>query len=228
MKLIALLLLQAAVCLWLRWLDEYTSAFENTSLKDTVRSARLSRMSQPTTPPPTREQCTPSSSSHPPSEAEEGHDLKLHIGGEQVKRGWKILNAQPKPGADFVGNICDLSQFADASVSAIYASHVLEHVPQALVPATLAGIHRVLKKGGAFMVSVPDMEVLCRLFTHPGGTMDNRMHIMRMMFGGQTDAFDFHYFGWSWEFMQQCPPPPPPSPSHNLPQCKYISPSSGT
>jgi predicted SAM-dependent methyltransferase len=207
-----LLLLQAAVGPWLRWLDEYVSAFEYASLNDTVRFARLSRMSQPTSPPPTREQCTPSSSSNPPSEAEGGHDLKLHIGGEQVKQGWKILNAQPKPGADFVGNICDLSQFADASVSAIYASHVLEHVPQALVPATLAGIHRVLKKGGAFMVSVPDMEVLCRLFTHPGGTMDNRLHIMRMMFGGQTDAFDFHYFGWSWEFMQQCPPLSTPQP----------------
>ena len=192
--------------LWLRRLGGCLTALENTRLKRTVRSARLSRMSQPITPPPTREQRTPSSSSNPPSEAEDGHDLKLHIGGEQVKQGWKILNAQPKPGADFVGNICDLSQFADASVSAIYASHVLEHVPQALVPATLAGIHRVLKKGGAFMVSVPDLEVLCSLFTHPGGTMDNRFHIMRMMFGGQTDAFDFHYFGWSWEFMQQSPP----------------------
>jgi hypothetical protein len=27
---------------------------------------------------------------------------------------------------------------------------------------------------------------------------------MRMMFGGQVDNYDFHYFGWTWEFMQQC------------------------
>ena len=24
---------------------------------------------------------------------------------------------------------------------------------------------------------------------------------MRMMFGGQTDKFDYHYFGWNFEFM---------------------------
>ncbi len=29
-------------------------------------------------------------------------------------------------------------------------------------------------------------QALCGLFTHPGGTMDNRMHIMRIMFGGQV------------------------------------------
>ena len=135
---------------------------------------------------------------------EPDEELKLHIGGEQVKAGWKILNALPKPGVDFVGNICDLSQFADASVSAVYASHVLEHVPQALVAPTLAGIRRILKQGGAFMVSVPDLQELCRLFAHPEGTIDSRMHIMRMMFGGQVDNYDFHYFGWTWEFMQQC------------------------
>ena len=121
-----------------------------------------------------------------------------------MKPGWKILNALPKPGVEFVGNICDLSQFADASVSAIYASHVVEHVPQALVPSTLAGIHRALKSGGTFMVSVPDLEELCKQFLHPDGTSSSRMHIMRMIFGGQVDNYDFHYFGWTWEFMQQC------------------------
>lgn len=25
---------------------------------------------------------------------------------------------------------------------------------------------------------------------------------MRMMFGGQTDEFDFHYFGWNFQFMK--------------------------
>jgi predicted SAM-dependent methyltransferase len=124
--------------------------------------------------------------------------LKLRIGGEQVKPGWKILNALPKPGVDFVGNICDLSQIADAYVSAIYASHAVEHVPQALVHFTLAGIHRVLKSGGAFIVSVPDLDELCKQFLHPDGTTSSRMHIMRMMFWGQVDNYDFHFFGWTW------------------------------
>ena len=25
---------------------------------------------------------------------------------------------------------------------------------------------------------------------------------MRMMFGGQIDDFDFHYFGWNFQFMK--------------------------
>ena len=56
--------------------------------------------------------------------------MKLHIGGEQVKEGWKILNIQKKDGVDFIGDISDLSQFDDDSIEEIYASHVFEHVIQ--------------------------------------------------------------------------------------------------
>ena len=53
--------------------------------------------------------------------------MKLHIGGKEVKEGWKILNIIKNDGVDFVGSISDLSQFADNSIEEIYASHVLEH-----------------------------------------------------------------------------------------------------
>jgi len=33
--------------------------------------------------------------------------MRLHIGGEEIKEGWKILNIQNKPGVDFVGDITD-------------------------------------------------------------------------------------------------------------------------
>ena len=56
--------------------------------------------------------------------------MKLHIGGKQKKEGWKILNIQSKDGADFIGDITDLSQFEDNSIDEIYASHVVEHVDQ--------------------------------------------------------------------------------------------------
>ena len=38
--------------------------------------------------------------------AHDAADFNLHIGGEQVKDGWKILNAQPKAGVDFVRAAC--------------------------------------------------------------------------------------------------------------------------
>ena len=30
--------------------------------------------------------------------------MKLNIGGDIVKEGWKILNIQNKPGVDFIGD----------------------------------------------------------------------------------------------------------------------------
>ena len=89
--------------------------------------------------------------------------MKLHIGGEEKKEGWKILNIQKKNDVDFIGNITDLSQFEDNSIEEIYASHVLEHIAQKSIKKTLVGIHRILKDDGKFYVSVPDMEYLCRI-----------------------------------------------------------------
>lgn len=127
--------------------------------------------------------------------------MKLHIGGEQKKDGWKILNIQKKNNVDFIGNITDLSQFEDSSIEEIYASHVFEHVLQSEVNKTLTGIHRVLVDGGKFYVSVPDMDILCRMFIDPKAPLRVKFHAMRMMFGGQIDKFDIHYFGWNHQFM---------------------------
>lgn len=127
--------------------------------------------------------------------------MKLHIGGTQTKFGWKILNIQAGPGVDFVGDISDLSRFQDKSIKKIYASHVLEHVRQSKVPDTLKSIHRVLEDGGNFYVSVPDMDILCRAMLDPGASLDARYRTMRMMFGGQVDDNDFHFFGWNEQFM---------------------------
>ena len=54
--------------------------------------------------------------------------MKLNIGGEEKKEGWKILNIQKKEAVDYVGDVTDLSQFEDNSIDEIYASHVIEHV----------------------------------------------------------------------------------------------------
>lgn len=127
--------------------------------------------------------------------------MKLHIGGEQTKDGWKILNIQPKVGIDFVGDICDLSQFNDNSISEIYASHVFEHVKQKDTLNALKGIYRVLKPRGVLYISVPDMDILCRMFIDENATVENKVHIMKMIFGAQINAFDIHYMGWNQEFL---------------------------
>lgn len=138
----------------------------------------------------------------PPGLLEERGEHRLHIGGEAPREGWKILNARPGQHVDYVGDLRDLSQFADQTFDLVYASHVVEHLPyQEDLPKALAGIRRVLKEGGRFMVSVPDLTTLCRLFLHPQGDSGSRFEIMRMMFGGQVHEFDFHYVGLTDEIL---------------------------
>ncbi len=128
---------------------------------------------------------------------------RLHIGGKQVKEGWNILNIQPGKGVDFVGDAADLSQFNDETFDEVYASHVIEHLGyQKELPAALKGIHRIIKPGGAFRMSVPDLETLCKLFLHDGIDIKGKFKIMRMMFGGQIDEHDFHKVGLTWDFAQ--------------------------
>ena len=127
--------------------------------------------------------------------------MKLNIGGESKKEGWKILNIQKKPDIDFIGNINNLDQFDDESCEEIYASHIIEHVDQKTVLNTLKGINRILKKNGKFYNSVPDMDSLCHFFISPLANKKIKFHVMRMIFGGQVDEYDYHYFGWNYEFL---------------------------
>jgi predicted SAM-dependent methyltransferase len=122
--------------------------------------------------------------------------LRLHIGGREVREGWKILNIQPGPGVDLVGDCVDLSPFANGSVHEIYASHVYEHLSyQGELGHALHEAHRVLDQGGFLRISVPDLDVLCRLFLDEKLPVPDRINVMRMMFGGQLDPYDFHKTG---------------------------------
>lgn len=130
--------------------------------------------------------------------------LRLHVGGREVKEGWKILNAQAGEGVDYVGDCADLGRFPDGSVEEIYASHVLEHLGyHSHLPRTLKEFHRVLRPGGIARISVPDFEVLCRLFLDPAATLEERFHCMRIVFGGQLDEYDFHRVGLTHEFLSR-------------------------
>jgi predicted SAM-dependent methyltransferase len=137
-----------------------------------------------------------------PADSVEQDGIRLHIGGREKRDGWVILDALPGPVVDHVGNCTDLSFLPDSSCAEVYASHVLEHLGYDIeLPKTLAGIHRVLKPGGRLRVSVPDLEILCRLFLDPSLDGDGRFQVMRMMFGGRTTVYDVHYAGFNFEFL---------------------------
>ena len=129
-------------------------------------------------------------------------DIRLHIGGEETREGWSIFNVKSGPGVDYVGHCTDLSAIAENSCGDVYASHVLEHLGyNGELQKALKEIYRVLKPGGRLRISVPDLEILCKLFLHPANTPQGRFIVMRMIFGGRTDPYDVHHAGLSFEFM---------------------------
>ncbi len=125
---------------------------------------------------------------------------RLNIGGTERRDGWKILNILAGPDVDYVGDCTDLTEFADASVDEVYASHVLEHLGYGEdLPKALGAIHRILKPGGRLRVSVPDLDVLMHLYLNPDSDQSARWEIMRILYGGQVDSYDYHKLGFSWD-----------------------------
>jgi SAM-dependent methyltransferase len=61
-----------------------------------------------------------------------------------------------------------------------------------------AELSRVLAPGGRLMISVPDLTVLCRLYLKRK-SMAERFQLMRVIYGGQMDDWDFHKAGFDEE-----------------------------
>ena len=59
---------------------------------------------------------------------------------------------------DVIADIREALPFADSSVDAVYAGHVLEHIEYEQCPQVVAEIRRVLKPEGRFAVVGPDMD----------------------------------------------------------------------
>lgn len=130
--------------------------------------------------------------------------FKLHIGGQETHPDWKILDVESRPEVDYVGNASDLSQFADNYIDVIYTSHVLEHFFYNIeneLTNTLKEWYRVLKPGGKLLISVPDLKTLCWLYLNPNLMPIERFHLMRVIFGGQTNIYDVHKVGFDFDIL---------------------------
>ena len=128
---------------------------------------------------------------------------RLHIGGQVKSSGWEVLNANPAPYVDHVCNANDLSRFSDGTFTEIYASHVVEHLDyNSELIATLKEWNRVLVPGGKVYISVPDLDVLAELLLSKNRLdITERFHVMRMIFGGHIDKYDYHVVGLNEEFL---------------------------
>jgi predicted SAM-dependent methyltransferase len=129
---------------------------------------------------------------------------RLHIGGTAKCAGWEILNANPAPYVDHVCNANDLSRFGNETFEQLYSSHVVEHLDyKDELFKTLVEWNRVLKPGGTIFISVPDLDILSGLLLQKDRlSIDGRFAVMRMMFGGHVDKYDYHVVGLNQEFLE--------------------------
>ncbi len=125
------------------------------------------------------------------------NDIHLHLGcGDIDEPGFVNIDARPARHVHHVQGIAQLSRFSDNSVSLIYSSHCLEHVPHREVHAVLREWCRVLKPGGIVRLSVPDFDLLVDTYLDTG--RDIRSVQMPLM-GAQDYAYNFHYTCFSFD-----------------------------
>ena len=91
--------------------------------------------------------------------------MKLHLGcGKRYIPGFTHIDQVKFPHVDFVQDIRSLPDIEDESASLIYACQVIEYFDREELPAVLTEWRRVLRPGGILRLSVPDFEVMSRLY----------------------------------------------------------------
>lgn len=127
-----------------------------------------------------------------PPEAKTGVRRVLHVGcGPAANKqklpvafqgdDWQEVRLDIDPGVkpDIVADIMDMHMIADDSFDAVYSSHNLEHVYAYQVPQVLSEFFRVVKPGGGFLITLPDIQAVAfhvaegkltePLYTSPAG-----------------------------------------------------------
>lgn len=136
----------------------------------------------------------------PPLPKNEGNAIYLHLGCGQINHP-KFINIDmlPAPHIHYVRSVDNLSIFKDCSIDFIYASHCLEHFPFSAVPIILKEWYRVLKPKGILRLSVPDFELLLKIYNETG---HNTKNIIQPLMGGQGSKYNFHYSVFNFKSLE--------------------------
>lgn len=128
-------------------------------------------------------------------EIEQGK-LFLHLGcGDINKPGFINIDAIPKPHIHYVRAIDNLSLFKNNTISLIYASHCFEHISHRELSTVLDEWYRVLKKESILRLSVPDFDLLLKIYKE--NCCDINI-IMQPLMGGQDYKFNYHYAAFTY------------------------------
>lgn len=90
---------------------------------------------------------------------------KLHIGcGHHLLKGWLNVDLFPSCSEVFLMDVTQGFPFENGTFDYIYTEHMLEHIPYSQGNLMLLECFRVLKTGGKFRISTPDLEFLIDLY----------------------------------------------------------------
>jgi len=96
---------------------------------------------------------------------------------------------------DIVADASNLSTIGNDSVAEIYASNILEHFPHTRTQEVLREWNRVLKPGGVLWISVPDFDVMVKMYLK---TKNLTKWMINMIWGDQYHKYAFHYVLFTW------------------------------
>lgn len=96
----------------------------------------------------------------------------------------------------------DKLPFKDGSSEEVILFHVLEHIPLLDVGIVLKEIYRVLKKGGKFIVAVPDTKETARKLAEAETEEDEEWYI-RLLYGTQRNKWSHHYCGYTGKSLKE-------------------------
>lgn len=116
---------------------------------------------------------------------------RIYIGGDGNHKGWKNVKI------DQAGDYLDLGFIESDSIDEIYICKLQMFSHQENILRSLKEIYRVLKPYAILKLSVPNLEPLCRLFTHPDIEPPQRFGVMKFMFGSQTSRMEFNKTGFN-------------------------------
>lgn len=92
--------------------------------------------------------------------------------------------------------VCDARSvdLPDSCAELVYSQECLEHFPWAEAPEVLAEWCRLVAPGGRIRIEVPDFLAACNQVLSTD-TEEMDFAIQQIIFGGQVNAWDFHYTG---------------------------------
>ncbi len=129
---------------------------------------------------------------------------KINLGSGSIRiKNFKSIDAHPFATSDIIGGIKKIKLKSD-SVNIIYNSHVLEHVGRLKTFSVLKEWHRILRPGGSLYISVPNVEVLYKMYLdnineyHDPNKRKLIDMIVGIIHGGQNYRLNVHYNGFSF------------------------------